>query len=590
MEPALDRAESRSPWSDAPARASLRVVAESVALLSGFRHAVINVRRDDLLEVVATSSPELEHLLGTTMAVEVLERELTKADEWGDLRFVPHERVGDEVLSYSYVPDLEPTEGPGAWHPMDLLAAPIYDGDGTLRGLLTVDVPVDGLRPNSAQRNVLERYAGVTRTTVLIALQREELEQRVRLMTEVRELVRRALGESSLELVIEACRSALVQSFGAEGMLLSVSDGEGSLSSTWYSESGLDRPNVEELGDLGSVFAQRYWADQYVADFSRTRDVHPGLDAADAKQVIAFLDEIGIGSMLFIPLGAGTECLGYLALARACDEPAWTDREHDAALDIGHDLGRAVANVRQLEKERALVTGLRELDGYRTELINTVAHELRSPLTAVMGNLEMTDFEEDLSDAGRRSVAAALRGARRIETVIDDLLTVARFSDPRAPFEPVDVDLCSVVLDVVEECGHAATARSIRVTTEMPEGPVLVRGGHDELHRALANVVGNAIKYSEDGSPVVVRLEQGERDVLLSVADQGLGISERDQASLFREFHRSSNPEALNRPGTGLGLVIVQRIVRRHGGEVRVDSQLGHGTTVTLSLRSTLEE
>lgn len=249
-----------------------------------------------------------------------------------------------------------------------------------------------------------------------------------------------------------------------------------------------------------------------------------------------------------------------------------------------------MANVRQLEKERALVTGLRELDTYRTELINTVAHELRSPLTAVMGNLEMTEFEEDLSDAGRRSVAAALRGARRIETVIDDLLTVARFSDPRAPFEPVDVDLRSVVLDVVEECGHAATARSIRVTAEMPEGTVLVRGGHDELHRALANVVGNAIKYSEDGSPVVVRLEQGESDVLLSVADQGLGISERDQASLFREFHRSSNPEALSRPGTGLGLVIVQRIVRRHGGEVRVDSQLGHGTTVTLSLRSTLEE
>ena len=585
MEPPLGRGEAMaSPWSDAPTRASLRVVAESVALLSGFRHAVINVRRAEFLEVVATSSPELEELLGTSIPVEVLERELEKSDIWGDLRFVPHERVGHEVLEYSFVPDLAPGTGPEGWHPLDLLAAPIYDDEGTLRGLLTVDVPVDGQRPGEAQREVLGRYAGVTRTSVLMALERDELDQRVRLMTEVRELVRRALGEPSLELVIEACRAALVDAFGATGLWLSAVAPDGGLSSTWYSGRGAVRPRLEDMGELAISAARRQWDAQHVAYFSRSRGEHPCLSSLESKGLTDFLGEIGIGSVLIVPLGAGAECLGFLVLSRITDDPAWSEMEHDAALDIGHDLGRAIANARQLEKERSLVAGLRELDSYRAELMHTVAHELRSPLTAVMGNLEMAEFDDQLPEPARRSVEAALRGARRIDTVIDDLLTVARYSQPQATFDADLVDLRGVVLDVVEECGHAAGARNIAITTELPQEPVLVPGGSEELHRALANLTGNAIKYSDDGSTVLVRLQPREHDVELTVVDHGLGISEDDQAKLFREFQRSSNPAALSRPGTGLGLVIVQRIVRRHGGDIRVESALGEGTTVTVVL------
>lgn len=583
-----DRAEATS-WSDAPTRTALRVVAESVALLSGFRHAVINVRRGERLEVVAASSPVLAHLVGTSTPLEVLERELERADRWGDLMFVPHDRVGEEVLSYSFVPELVPGAGPDAWHPLDLLAAPIFDDHGTLRGLLTVDVPVDGQRPGAAQREVLARYARVTRSSVLMALEREGLEQRVQLMTEVRELVRRALAEPSLDLVIAACRSAMVQAFEAVGMWLSVFDSDGDLSSTWYSENDYQRPDFETLGDKPIRLAHLYWAQQYVAHFSHLRSEHPDLSPDEAKFLLDFLDGIDIGSVLFVPLGAGTQCLGYLVLSRISDEAAWTDIERDAALDIGHDLGRAVANARQLEKERALVAGLRELDAYRAMMINTVAHELRSPLTAVMGNVEMLDFEDDLSDSGRRSVEAALRGVRRIEGVIDDLLAAARFSDPHAAFDPVRVDLRDVVRDVVEECGHAAATRTTLLTTELPTDPVHVQGRADELHRAFANLTGNAIKYSEEDSSVVVRLRRHGADVTLCVEDHGLGISDVDQANLFREFQRSTNPEALRRPGTGLGLVIVDRIVRRHGGSIRLESELGRGTTVTVTLPVSLE-
>ncbi|WP_457205624.1 sensor histidine kinase [Nocardioides sp. P5_C9_2] len=570
-------------WSDAPTRASLQVLAEGAAVLAGFAQSAISVRRGDGLVVVATSGPELADLHGTWLPVEVLEKELAKADVWGDLRFVPHERVGDEVLAYSHVPDLEPVDGPDGWHPLDLLAAPLYDADGTLRGLLTVDAPSDGLRPGPLQREVLARYAGVARSSVLLALEREELAERVRMATEARHMVRRAMGEPSLDLVVAACRGAVVSSFDAVGMWLSAFHTDGGRSSTWFAEGGQPKPVLDDLDEILVRLAHLYWADQYVAAFSVGRTHHPGMSDAEATRLLEFLDSIRIGSVLFVPLGAGVECLGFLILSRISDHVPWTEMQCEAALDIGRDLGRAVANARQLDTERALVNRLRDLDGYRTELVDTVAHELRNPLTSVMGNLELLE-EEGLSDHGRRSVGSAIRGARRIEGVIDDLLTMARVSDPDAVFEPESVDLRQVVRDVEDECAHAATVRSITISTAMPDGPVAVPGRPDELHRMLANLLSNAVKYSDDGSSVALGLAVDGEEVALRVVDHGLGISEEDQHDLFREFFRSHNPEALSRPGSGLGLVIVERIVRRHGGRIDVESALGRGTTVTVRL------
>jgi hypothetical protein len=260
----------------------------------------------------------------------------------------------------------------------------------------------------------------VARTSVLLALEREQLGERVRLATDARDLVRRALGEQSLDLVIEACRSAVVSAFDAEGMWLSALDSAGGVSSTWHSELGQDRPPFEELGDLAIGLARLYWDDQYVAHFSRVHTVHPGLSPDRAETLVDFLDRIGIGSILFVPLGVGRECLGFLALSRVSDSPAWTTMEYEAARDIGRDLGQAVANARQRDAERAVVNRLRELDGYRAEMINTVAHELRSPLTSVVGHLELLE-DEQLSNDGQRSIEAAIRGTRRLEGVIDDL-------------------------------------------------------------------------------------------------------------------------------------------------------------------------
>jgi signal transduction histidine kinase len=575
--------------SDRSTRESLEMLVEGVAVLAGFEQSAISIRRGDEFEVVAVAGPGVaEKILGRRLPVRLVADELERSDEWGPWRFVPHDRVGDEVLEYSHVYREQAGDGPDAWHPLDLLTAPVYDDEGELRGLLSVDVPRDGRRPGPDQLNVLSKYAGVARTSVLLALEREDLATRVRMATEAREIVRRALSERSLDLVLEACRSAVVDCFDAIGMWVTAFDARGGTSTAWYAEGAESEPPFSEIDDVVIRLAHRYWADQYVAPFSRNGPPLPGLPPEDAEGLLHFLDGIGIGSVLFVPLGVGPECLGFLVLTRVSDSRPWTDVECEAALDIGRDLGRAVANARQLEHERALVERLRKLDGYRVELVNTLAHELRNPLFSVTANLEMLDVD-GLDEDGRRSVAAAMRGADRMESVIEDLLTMARMADPRNVFVPAAVDLVEVVEDVLEECQPAARAASVACDADVPERPVVVSGRRDELHRLLANLASNAIKYSDPGGRVVLRLVAAGDEVVVVVADEGIGIGEKDQEQLFREFFRTTNPDALERPGTGLGLAIVDRIAKRHGGRIDLESTLGQGTTVTVTLPITAD-
>ena len=135
---------------------------------------------------------------------------------------------------------------------------------------------------------------------------------------------------------------------------------------------------------------------------------------------------------------------------------------------------------------------------------------------------------------------------------------------------PEPVDLRQVLLEVAEECHHAAAAKSQDCTIDdARRARPGARAAPDELHRMLANLASNAIKYSAEGAVIDVRLERVDGDVRVSFVDSGIGISERDQGHLFREFFRSTNPDALARPGTGLGLAIVDRIVQRHSGHDR---------------------
>lgn len=566
---------------------ALHNIALGVTEVVGFEVAAISVAREDrTLEMVAVagSTTARDQLLGHRTPVDEIEIELASAEEWGALRFVPQERMSLDIETLGWVPDLEVPEDAEMWHPLDLLMAPIYDDDGALRGLLSVDLPRDRRRPGPEKRDELRRYAEQTRRAVLTAFERAELAEQVRLADAARMIVREVSSELSMDRIIEVSQPALTTAFNSVGMWIQTFDEDGEGSGAVYASNGAEVSLPDELKEIARASARLLWKAQ---DVTVLNDVIPALGVMTPEQeqhITDFMKDIEVTSMLFVPLGAGPECLGNLVLTRRGGRLDWSPIEKQAALDIGHDLGRALLNARTFERERRLIDELRELNGYKSRLIATIAHELKNPLTSILGHVEMLESVPGLDGTVRGSISSMERGAVRMQRLIDDLLVLARVGDPHVEFKPVPVNLTEIVHDVLDLLKVTLERKELKVVVEAPQQPVLALAEESGLDRICANLISNAAKYTPEGGTITVSLEAKRRIVELKVRDTGLGISEADQEQLFQEFFRSTNPAAVSQPGTGLGLTIVQRIVERHRGRITFDSTLGEGTTFTVTL------
>ncbi|WP_432477691.1 sensor histidine kinase [Nocardioides sp. GXQ0305] len=575
-------------------RGALQLIAESVTELVGFQLACISVVRTSPdgtqeLEVIADAGDDLtgEIIIGRRTPLKSLLLEIEKAEVWGQFRFLPHELLETQEVGEEYgwaVPDIEPIDAPDAWHPLDLLVALLHDDQGTLRGTLAIDLPDDGRRPGPEQRRLLERFAAQAGRAVVTALEREELAEQVRLAETARTIVRQANAQEGLDRILQDCQQGLVEGFRSRGSWIQTFDEDGAGTGAIHSSAGIDVRLPDGLVGLAERAARRAWADQSVVVVTGDRPAHDVLAEDDHRRIVAFLDAIGVGSLLFVPLGAGSECLGNLVLTRADGDPEWSELDRTAALDIGHDLGRVVLNARNFEREHQLVVELRALDAYKGQLIGTVSHELKNPLAAVSGYLEMLQSSPELGPGSRSAVEAMSRGATRLGRVVDDLLLLSKVGDPSHAIIPAPVDLVPLVAEVVDLIDVQARQKGIPITTEVSGGWLVAHGDAWEIDRVVTNLLSNAVKYTAPGGSVGVRLWRDDEGVHVTVSDEGLGISADDQEHLFDEFFRSTNPEAVREPGTGLGLAIVRRIVDRHDGRIRVDSEVGRGSVFTVTL------
>ena len=568
----------------------LQSLVDGVADVTGFAVAAVSYLHPDRhLEVVAVAGDDAarDQLIGVRTLVDEISDEFEIADHWGMLRFVPHERLNGET-GRGWIPDVAPLDVPDAWHPEDALLAPLPAPTGEMVGLLSVDLPRDGLRPGQFAREALEMYAAQAGIAISNAQQRERLREEVRLAAVVRDVVQSAGKALDLGEVIDACVDPIVRGLRCDALWVRAFEGEGEVPGRGrgaiHGSPRLVPP--DEIVALAGRLAEQAWT-------TRRAVVLPGTHHAPADHVtddevrltLDFVGQSGCRSVLLAPMGAGPECLGYLVLGRADESTTWTAEEITAALEIGRDLGRAVLHARLFAREHQLVDELRQLDRYKTEMVATLAHELKNPLTAIIGHLELLETAEDgrLTD---RSLAAIERGATRLSDLVEDLLVLSKVGDPHRALVPVPVDLAEVVNNAAELLEAAAAKQGVHIYLVGTGEKVSAYGDAAELDRVVGNLLGNAVKFSPAGGTVTCSVEAVDGSVVLRCTDQGIGISPADQANLFTEFFRSTNPMALEIPGTGLGLTIVKRIVERHQGAIGLESEVGRGTTFTVTLPS----
>lgn len=566
----------------------LDLIVEGAADVVGFRVAAISLLQPDGdLEVVAVAGDPSarEELMGRRTPRSNLDAEFEVAEQWGTLRFVPAERL-PAMAQPGWVTSAwdEPAIGsPDAWDPQDTLFAPFYDISGTMLGIISVDLPLSGRRPGEVQQGMLEVFANQAGIAINGAQQRWALAEQVRLASAVRQIARTSQRELEPARALDAVVDPILEGLNCSALWIRVlaSDNDKPADSVVTHSGQRTHSPPADLVELATRIAQRCWQD-HTAAFIRDGVAHPEdlLTPQEVGRVMAVIAPAN--AMMLAPIGSGSECLGYVVMTRDPQARAWSDAEAAAALEMGRDLGRSIVNARLLALERRVASRLRQADRAKTSLFSTVSHELKNPLASIVGHLEL--LREDPETDPAWSLGVMERNTHRLQTLVDDLLTLSRVSDPDRPLMRSRVDLAELTQGAVDMFTPQAAQSGVVLSNELVHGAAVVSGSPDELGRVVENLVSNAVKFSPDHGAVTLRTRRHRDTVELVCADEGLGISEQDQLQLFTEFFRSTNPAALDVPGTGLGLSIVGRIISRHGGNISVESALGQGTTFRVVL------
>jgi signal transduction histidine kinase len=242
---------------------------------------------------------------------------------------------------------------------------------------------------------------------------------------------------------------------------------------------------------------------------------------------------------------------------------------------------RAEEAERLHEAERRTVDELRRLGRLRADFVSMVSHDVRTPLAAVIGSARTLEQRwRELSPEQRdRFLALIADETARLAALVGEVTDTSRIDDGTFSYTFGDVDLAALVDDAV---AAAEIARSeANIASAVQAGLPHIEGDPVRLRQVLTNLIDNAVKYSPEGAPVEVRAEAVNGHVRIDVVDRGSGIAPTDQRLIFERFGRV---HGTSKPGTGLGLYIARAIAEAHGGELRVRSRLGEGSTFTLDL------
>ncbi len=225
------------------------------------------------------------------------------------------------------------------------------------------------------------------------------------------------------------------------------------------------------------------------------------------------------------------------------------------------------------------ITHLKELDQLKSDFVSTVSHDLRSPLTLMRGYATMLEMVGELNEQQTNYVRKMVTGVENMTRLVNTLLDLGRIEAGLA-LQLEAIPIHDIVDRVVGGLQIQASQKQIQMTCEISQNMIpLVEADHALLRKAMHNLVENAVKYTDPGGQVQVRVYQDRERMVFEVIDSGIGIAPVDIPLLFKKFSRAGQKEAKKRPGSGLGLAIVKSVVERHQGQVWVESQLGKGST-----------
>jgi two-component system, NtrC family, sensor histidine kinase KinB len=229
------------------------------------------------------------------------------------------------------------------------------------------------------------------------------------------------------------------------------------------------------------------------------------------------------------------------------------------------------------------VTRLRRLEELKNDVVATVAHEFRTPLTSLRMAVHLCTEQVvgPLTEKQAELLGTAREDCDRLQTMVDDLLDLSRIESGRAELFPLPKTVSELIERALDEHKAEADAKGVRLNADF-HSDVTVLADHERIGHAFSNLIGNAIRYTPHDGTITLGAEVKNGVVRFTVSDPGKGIPKEYQARLFEKFFRV--PDNEDQKGTGLGLYIAKEIVRGHGGDIGVESEAGKGSTFWFTL------
>jgi signal transduction histidine kinase len=275
-------------------------------------------------------------------------------------------------------------------------------------------------------------------------------------------------------------------------------------------------------------------------------------------------------------------------------QPGSERRTADVAVGSGRALFATATDIRPGGEDQAGrvcvlwdITHFKKVDMLKSEFVSTVSHDLRAPLTLMRGYATMLSMVGAMNEQQKDFVRKIHESIEAMTQLVDNLLDLGRIeAGVGLNLEAVNIE--SVLQDVAGAYQAQAANKRISLLADIPGGMRPIEADLTLLRQAVANLVDNAIKYTQPGGRVTLHARQHDGRQVISIEDSGVGIAPTDQARLFEKFYRARRSETLREKGSGLGLAIVKSVAEQHGGRVTVESRLGVGSTFTLELPARL--
>jgi PAS domain S-box-containing protein len=263
------------------------------------------------------------------------------------------------------------------------------------------------------------------------------------------------------------------------------------------------------------------------------------------------------------------------------DDTEWrADDAHLATLRDVTERRRLLAEATHINEE------LRQANQIKEDFIANVSHELRTPLATISNVLSnaLAGVWGELNDKARDELRTGHTNVKRLAGMVDNLLDISRIRSGRISLDKSQVDMPSLIRSVTKSVKARADEAGVALTMSHDPDLELIYCDPEKIVRVVTNLVGNALKFTEEGGTISIAIRNGPEDVQISVSDTGGGISKKNQQRIFERFQQGDRADGGQEKGTGLGLAIAKELVEFHGGTIKLQSELGKGSTFSFTL------